>query len=497
MTIDPKKYISIALATAMTILAAPINAIAAPRTAPILDGTQAPATDYPAVAKVLLPEDGLCTGTLIASKYVLTAAHCFYTERNKLISNATDTRVVVNNVTYALKNVTIHPTYVSRSEACIDDETDAAIIELDSNVDGVTPIELLRTAPSVGAQLLLVGFGVLGTGNAGQNDNVPPDGFLYYGNTFIDKITGTTYLQWTFNRGESNTGSGDSGGPAFIDVNGTRQLSSITCGGDGNAGFGTKSFNTRVDSMAAWIDSVTGTAAPTSPPSFVGLQDISVSVGTAVNYTVQLSGATPITLTADGLPAGLSLSGTTITGTPTDLGSSTVNFTATNNVGSATASLNINVVAFNPEEALKVTKARVSFEDDGTDLLSLQGTVNLGANFNPKGQVVRIQITELEDVFKLNRQGFAQRRGGFDLVRLTGRLSRSGVYSNPTVRFYIGLGDKNSLYNKLDQLFPFETRGLASSFRVPLPVYIVINGITYSHTIMMKNVRGTDRWVSE
>jgi len=69
---------------------------------------------------------------------------------------------------------------------------------------------------------------------------------------------------WNFdNHQESNTAPGDSGGPAFVTVDGVRYVAGVTSGGEGRVhSLGDVSFDTRVDVFASWIDSIVGNAAP-------------------------------------------------------------------------------------------------------------------------------------------------------------------------------------------------------------------------------------------
>ena len=49
----------------------------------ILDGTRVSESQYPYVARLSYGGQMLCTGTLIGSRYVLTAGHCFFDTRNR------------------------------------------------------------------------------------------------------------------------------------------------------------------------------------------------------------------------------------------------------------------------------------------------------------------------------------------------------------------------------------------------------------------------------
>lgn len=151
----------------------------------ILDGTRVSETQYPFVARLNYAGDLLCTGTLIGSRYVLTAAHCFFDSRNRRAVGDTDIVARLNGVEYSSTKVSIHPTYRARSSACVEGEIDAAIIELASDVGGVSPVPLVEAASPVGSTILLVGYGTEGTGNTGENGSIPPVGLVNAGSTVI------------------------------------------------------------------------------------------------------------------------------------------------------------------------------------------------------------------------------------------------------------------------------------------------------------------------
>lgn len=460
----------------------------------IIDGTKVPATDYPAVTLVLV-RDFSCTGTLIAPRHVLTAAHCFFDDSNRRIKDASQMQAIVNNVPIGVSSITIHPTYVSRSAACIEGEIDAAIMTLEQSPSGVNPISISRSEPTVGTSLLLAGFGTQGTGATGEDETVPKDGYLNIGTTSVETIS-NSYVSWIFNHGEANTAVGDSGGPAFVDQGGVRYIHSITCGGTGNSSFSTESSNTRGDVIAAWADSITGSTPQDLPPTLLLPSSLTTGQNIPYGYDIQTTGSAPMTIAANGLPAGLTLDGARISGTPTESGSFNVTISATNGVGTASGTLLLNITPFDPSNALQLKRVVVDFRDNAYELLTIRGTLTLTPNFSPRRSRVRIQVAELEDRFTLNRKGFAQRKNGYDTVRLTGRMNR-GLFAVTKVRFFVGLGDKEDLYDKLDQLFPYEAEELESSYRVNLPIEIEFNGVSFHSTIRMRAVAGGERWVSE
>ena len=210
----------------------------------IVNGT--PTNGYASVGLIGDSQGFFCSGTLISSRYVLTAGHC------AVGVAATNGRFTVNGVTYSTSRVFVHPQYNDNTLA-----NDIAIYELNRDVVGVRPTQIFRGTPQVGQLLTLVGFGAGGTGNSGHDGTF---GTKRVGTTPIDGVE-PTLITWRFdNNSESNTAPGDSGGAAFLTVNGIQFLAGITSGGsNADAGIGDESFDTRVDAFKTWVDSIVGT----------------------------------------------------------------------------------------------------------------------------------------------------------------------------------------------------------------------------------------------
>lgn len=202
---------------------------------PIIGGVED--TGHPAVV-MLQTQTGLCSGTLIADRVVLTAAHC--------VDTATGGTVLFGNgsgdpdaETVSIAQIMYHR-YYDPSTIAIGLPYDIALVRLrDPAPAGIEPmpINLEPLDQSlVGSTLLAVGFGA----NDGENQT----GFGTKRRVFlpINEI-----LPRLIGMGDDqvNTCQGDSGGPGFYDIDGVETVIGITS--TGPQGCVGNSHQTRVD----------------------------------------------------------------------------------------------------------------------------------------------------------------------------------------------------------------------------------------------------------
>lgn len=220
--------------------------------------------DFEAVGTISTDGRAHGGGTLIASQYVLTAAHLV---EGKDISSLTFS---VGLTSYGLEEVHVHPDYL-RKFLGTEDGNDIAILKLNRPVVDVAPVSLWVSDLYAGDTLTLVGFGPH-PGDVGF-------GTKRSGTTPIDGLT-RNLVTWSYDGAhETTTVPGDSGSPQFLKQGDTYYVTSLTSGGTHQAlSLGDFAYNTRISSYFDWIDSVTNSQVTRSVSEGQGMSFVASSV---------------------------------------------------------------------------------------------------------------------------------------------------------------------------------------------------------------------------
>lgn len=234
------------------------------RSLPVIKGRVSPSGYMPAVGALVINVPGyyqsFCTGTLIAKRWVITAAHCL---ESQSIPAFTPIGVFFGNSVYTpnpgkaivpIKARYPHPKYKGgQAPNTLADWYDIGLIELESDAP-VEPMKLIRPSEvggafRIGGDMTVVGFGLTQANNP-QSSGTKHDGVMQ----LLMIESSEFYLENQTGQG-TTTCSGDSGGPTFANV-GTasspdwRHVGVTSRGAEGCV-YGT--VQTRTDAYLDWV----------------------------------------------------------------------------------------------------------------------------------------------------------------------------------------------------------------------------------------------------
>lgn len=232
--------------------------------APIIGGTPATIGQYPTVVAVLVENGwaGLCTGTLVGPDLVLTAAHCVdprllgYSNQAQVTAATT---VVFDNTADAYDTsrgrtiqaaATIpNPQFGGENDLGHDD---IALVRLTQSVTDrdPTPINRLHDDAPTGVVATLVGYGMT---NPNDDNSAGTQYVLSAKPSIACSFWGNDSLLLCFDQSNgSGICSGDSGGPAFVQVDGQLKVAGVTSFSDYNCT--QAGAHTRVDAELDFLD---------------------------------------------------------------------------------------------------------------------------------------------------------------------------------------------------------------------------------------------------
>lgn len=240
----------------------------------VVGGTDLTAADfavggeYPWLVEVNAPGGITCTGFVVASEWVLTAAHCGAPNEVRYGSPNSSTGTSVG-----VAEIHVHPLYASTSQP------DAQLLRVDSPIPGARaplarPSSLASDGVRPGDRTVVAGFGVSSAGTGA--------GVARKGTTRIHSVESAMLFD---EPDPSSACAGDSGGPLIIERFGARQVIGIASFGESGACNGLGGW-VRVSAIREWIDGIAGTeSANNRAPVIDPETTVSAAVGRAFELT--------------------------------------------------------------------------------------------------------------------------------------------------------------------------------------------------------------------
>ena len=202
----------------------------------------------------------VCSATLVGKRTLLTAAHC--------VAGAGPFSFTLGSSTYAVASVTPHPSFAGGGKSvgtAAEFANDIGLAVLQREPTGVAPTPVSSRAPTAGARVTVVGFGV-------TKSSAKDAGVKRMATTQIGFIWSEFFSFATASKSAAQLCGGDSGGPTFLMQDGVEVQVGVHSMGNCDKG---TSIDRRIDTHLAWIrsqaagDLVVDTLAAHAPGSTV------------------------------------------------------------------------------------------------------------------------------------------------------------------------------------------------------------------------------------